>query len=528
LIAVLALDGLDPDIVGRLRAAGRLPVLGALADRGLSGRLRSSFPPASVPAWSTFLSGVGPGRHGLFDFTRLVGSRLAFQNGADRGVPTLLELADAAGRRVASLGVPTTYPAPPLAHGAVLSGFDSPVSGEPDARGAHPVAFWRGLRAEGLDLTPSALNEGRKGPGWHSRAAREIGASIERRVAQALRVLRAGPWDLVVFHFQAADTAGHHFMRWFDPSSPRFASDPERARVIPDVYDALDRACRRIFDACPSESLRVVLSDHGMGPASCWIAHVNRFLEERGLLRQRPLSAPAVAGALRDAALRFLPRRAQAVLFRALRDRVAAPLEGTIRLAAIDRERSVAFSEESSTLPAVWILDAAARERVLRALRGWEAVRRVFRREDLYRGPLARRAPDLLLELHHGLARTPPGYRGPALRRLADVELDGERGAGTNGVHRPEGLIVAEGKGVVGPAPVHGAWIGDLAPTILAALGVPIPAWMEGRVLSGFACQPRWTEEPPPDAPRDVGGAVYDAPDAALLERRLQSLGYLG
>jgi predicted AlkP superfamily phosphohydrolase/phosphomutase len=402
------------------------------------------------------------------------------------------------------------------------------VSGEPDARGSHPVAYWRRLRSEGLDLTPSTLPEGRKGPGWHSRAAREIRASVERRLAQALRVLRDGPWDLLVVHFQAADTAGHHFMRWFDPTSPRFEPSPERASVIPEVYDALDAACGRFFESCPAQALRVLISDHGMGPASSAVAHLNRFLEERGFLRRRASAGQSAAGALRDAGLRILPRRVQSALFRLLRKGIGARLEGAIRLSGIDFARSVAFSEESSTLPGVWILDPTARGPVLRALRGWEAVRRVFRREDLYRGPLARRAPDLLLDLRHPLARTPPAYTGPSLRRLERDELDGERGRGMNGAHRPEGLIRVDGPGVRGPRALHGAWIGDLAPTLLAVLGASIPVWMEGRVLPGVPCDPKWTEDPPPAPARVPSGSAYDALDSARLERRLRALGYLG
>jgi predicted AlkP superfamily phosphohydrolase/phosphomutase len=527
LIAVLALDGLDPEIVASLRARGRLPNLGAFIDGAFSGRLRSTFPACSVPAWSTFLSGVGPGRHGLFDFTRLVGGRIRFQSGADRGVPTILELADAAGLRVASVGVPTTYPAPRLERGAVLSGFDSPVGGEPDARGAHPLDYWRRLRGEGIDLAPSALHEGRKGRGWHARAAREILASVERRVAVALRLLRDGPWDLLVVHFQAADTAGHHFMRWFDAASPRFEEDPERARVIPDVYASLDAACGRVFAACPEQTLRVVVSDHGMGAASASVAHLNRLLEERGLLRRRPFSADRVATAVRDAGLRLLPRRVQSVLFRVLRERVGAPLEGAVRLAGIDFAHSTAFSEESSTLPGVWVLDPDARDAVARALRSSPAVRRVFRREDVYRGPLARRAPDLLLDLRHSLARTPAGYSGPSVRALAPDELDGERGRGLNGVHRPDGMLLADGPGIDGPRELHGCWIGDLAPTLLAALGVPIPVWMEGRMLPGIPSEPKWTEDPPL-LPAPAPGCAYDAVEAARVERRLRSLGYLG
>ncbi len=526
MIAVVALDGLDPDALALLAAGGNLPALSGLAIAGARGRLRSAFPPVSVPAWSTFLTGVEPGRHGLFDFTRLEGGRVRFQNGDDRAVPTLLELADAAGRRVASLGVPTTWPAPRLVHGVVLSGFDSPFAGRPDARATHPVGYWRGLRREGIELAPALVAEGRKGPGWHARAARVIAESIERRTALALRVLRDGPWDLFAVHYQAADTAGHHFWRYFDRRSERHAPDDERARVIPEVYRALDRAVARIRDALPRDALVIVVSDHGMGAASRRVVYLNRWLEERGYLVRRNAPAARPAALLRAAAVRLLPRSVQARLFRLLAGQAAA-LESAVRLGELDLERSAAFSEESSTLPGVWILDPRRGEEILRALRGFESVRRVHRREDVYRGPARGRAPDLLLELYHGLARTPPGYRGPSVRVLADAELDGERGSAMNGEHRPEGVLLAAGPGVGAGTELHGAYLGDLAPTLLAALEVPIPSWMDGRPLAGFPGAARWTEDVPA-APRPGPAAAYSPVQEALLAARLRALGYLG
>lgn len=525
MIAVLALDGLDPDALEALRTEGRLPALSGLARAGVRGRLRSCFPPVSVPAWSTFLSGVEPGRHGLLDFTRLEGGRVRFQSGADRAVPTLLDLLDRAGRRVASLGVPTTWPAPRLAHGAVLSGFDSPFAGRPDARATHPASYWRALRREGVELAPALVEEGRKGPSWHERAARTIGEGIERRTALALRVLRDGPWDLFVVHYQAADTAGHHFWRYFDPRSPRHGRDDARARVIPDVYAALDRAVARICDALPAGAVRVVLSDHGMGSASRRVVHLNRWLEERGYLVRRSARSARPAALARAAALRLLPRGLQARLFRLLAGRAAA-LESAVRLAEIDFERSAAFSEESSTLPGVWILDPRRGGEIARALRAMASVRRVHRREDVYRGPERGRAPDLLLELRDGLVRTPPGYSGPAVRELDDAELDGERGAAMNGEHRPEGVLLAAGPGVAAGAEVHGAWLGDLAPTLLAALDVAIPSWMHGRPLAGFPGVARWTEELP--ATRPATAVAYSPAQEARLAARLRALGYLG
>jgi predicted AlkP superfamily phosphohydrolase/phosphomutase len=525
-ILVLALDAFDPDLWVRFQSEGRLPNLSRLAQAGFWGRLRSSHPPVSVPAWSTFLTGVGPGTHGMFDFTRLEGDRIRFQNATDRRVPTLLELADAAGLRVCSIGLPTTYPVPALERGALLAGFDSPLTATPDARGMHPLPLWRELRREGIDLRASTLPEGRKSHGWHARAARELLASVERRVAQTLAVLRRGPWDLVLVHFQAADTAGHHFFRYFDPESPRHnAAHSSRARVIPDIYAALDGAVGRLLEACPGGVRCLVVSDHGMGAASDCVIHLNRWLEDEGFLVRRRSRGAGLASAARQFALRRLPRGIQAGLFRRLRQGPVARLESATRLGSLDLEASSAFSEESSTLPGIWLRDLRAREDLLRRLRSWEAVRRVHRREDLYRGPARQDAPHLLLELRHSLVRTPPGYRGPAVRRLEPRELDGERGTGLNGVHRPEGILIA-GYAAASGAQLSGAWIGDLAPTLLAALGAPIPAWMEGVPLTGLAPEPKWVEQPMPPAP--VSRHRMTRPEAERVARRLRALGYLG
>jgi predicted AlkP superfamily phosphohydrolase/phosphomutase len=525
-ILVLALDAFDPDLWTRFRSEGRLPNLSRLARAGLWGRLRSSHPPVSVPAWSSFLTGTGPGTHGMFDFTRLEGDRVRFQNASDRRVPTLLELADRAGLRVCSIGLPTTYPVSPLRRGVMLSGFDSPLTATPDARGMHPLPLWRELQSEGLDLRASSLPEGRKSRGWHARAARELAASVERRVAQTLAVLSRGPWDLVLVHFQAADTAGHHFFRYFDPDSPRHdASQPSRARVIPELYRALDDAVGRLLQACPADTRCLVVSDHGMGAASDCVIHLNRWLEEQGFLVRRRSRGAEAAAALRQLALRRLPRGIQAGLFRRLRGGPVTRLESATRLGSIDLGASAAFSEESSTLPGIWLRDLGAREELLRRLRGWDAVKRVYRREDLYRGAARHRAPHLLLELRHGMVRTPPGYRGPAVRRLEPGELDGERGAGLNGVHRPEGILIA-GYGDARGGSLAGAWIGDLAPTLLAALGVPIPAWMEGAPLPALAPAAKWVEQPMP--PPATATSSMTRSEAARVARRLRALGYLG
>ncbi|HXJ43968.1 MAG TPA: alkaline phosphatase family protein, partial [Bryobacteraceae bacterium] len=64
----LGFDGLDPGITERLMAEGQLPNFAKLQDTGSYRRLRTTFPALSPVAWSTFATGVNPGKHNIFDF----------------------------------------------------------------------------------------------------------------------------------------------------------------------------------------------------------------------------------------------------------------------------------------------------------------------------------------------------------------------------------------------------------------------------------------------------------------------------
>jgi predicted AlkP superfamily phosphohydrolase/phosphomutase len=67
-VIFLGFDGLDPVVTERLMAEGRLPHFTRLKALGGYRRLRTTFPALSPVAWSTFATGVNPGRHNIFDF----------------------------------------------------------------------------------------------------------------------------------------------------------------------------------------------------------------------------------------------------------------------------------------------------------------------------------------------------------------------------------------------------------------------------------------------------------------------------
>ncbi len=67
-VIIVGFDGLDPEILDDLRSKGKVPNLHSLIVRGSFKRMRSTCPPISPVAWSSFSTGVNPGKHNIFDF----------------------------------------------------------------------------------------------------------------------------------------------------------------------------------------------------------------------------------------------------------------------------------------------------------------------------------------------------------------------------------------------------------------------------------------------------------------------------
>jgi len=67
-LIIVGFDGQDPRLTDAALKAGKLPHFAALAKRGCYHRLRTTCPPVSPVAWSSFATGTNPGRHGIFDF----------------------------------------------------------------------------------------------------------------------------------------------------------------------------------------------------------------------------------------------------------------------------------------------------------------------------------------------------------------------------------------------------------------------------------------------------------------------------
>ncbi len=548
---VIGLDGADLEIVMHLGRA-RLPRLFALMDEGAYAHQQSVLPPATLPNWTTFLTGLDPGAHGVFDFTVRHGYQVRFSAGTVREAPTIAARLDRLGFRCACVGFPATFPPERLEHGLFVSGWDAPVAFEADRSFVWPPhlhdtltrRFGR-LRFDEVDQFAADRE------GFHGRLGEALVGKIARRTEVARFLLAMRPWDLFAFYYGESDTASHNLFSLYDEGSPRRPHHvtEREAGGLPAVYEALDHALGQLIDDAGPDVEVTIVSDHGSGGASDKVLYLNRVLEQAGLLAYRTSHGTAShAQILKQLALSGLPPRLRERVFRFAGARLPSLLESHARFGAIDMARTRAFSDELNYFPAVHLnirgrepqgmvraADAPrVRQEVADALLGLRdpshgrpVVKRVFDREELFAGAHVGRAPDLLLELHldrsysYNLMPSAEVAAGTLFRTLAAREYLGKKGRSLPGSHRERGLFVACGPRVAARGQLE-LTIADASACVLARMDVAPPAGASGVVPVGFVRGAGALAALSVASPRVAARAR-----PGKLEARLRHLGYI-
>jgi predicted AlkP superfamily phosphohydrolase/phosphomutase len=508
---------------------GLLPNLAGIRARGAFLPCASVTPPATFPAWTTCVTGLNPGRHGILDFTEVVQGQQAirFVNRTWRGAPALWNLLSDAGKRVCVLGVPGTYPPEPV-NGILVSGFDSPVATGVDASFVYP----RDRYADVRDWRFQDVQETDIGPGWHDRAMAGLLKKCDDQERIALRLLEEEPWDFFMAVFGMTDTVAHHFWLFHDPQSPRYQPSPH-ASAVRDIYTRLDATVGRLMDAAGDDVVVGIVSDHGFGGAGDGVVHLNNWLAQEGLLQ---FTASPGNTWLKRAALTCTPESWRGTLFRRFQG-LATRAESQSRFAGIDWENTRAWSEELNYFPSVRV-NLAGRDPfgtvkpadytlfvrdLCDRLENWERIAHAWPRGEVYDGPYVERAPDIILELalEDGYSHSCLRSRGGApFRRIAPGEYLGGKERGMTGNHRPTGICMLSE-----PVAATATRLEDITPTVLDVLGLTAPA-MDGTSLLGGVSNTSLAAMAAMAAVAPGTAEPYTEEEQEAMEARLRDLGY--
>jgi predicted AlkP superfamily phosphohydrolase/phosphomutase len=540
-LTVIGLDAATFNVIDPMIEAGELPNLAGFFAAGPHGVLRSTTHPLTTQAWTTMLTGVNAGQHGMWDFCERdsTGYRLRLVNGSYRQASTVWERLTAAGRRVGIVNVPFTWPAQEV-RGFFVAGLDAAAR---EAGMTYPGELLSDLRRRygKLEFDHALPLDG----GGYIDIER-MRHAVQQKVDYALWLTERFRPELLIVVFMAADHMQHYgWVEWEE----KFLS----SRVA-EVYRILDEAVGALARHLDSGDTLIV-SDHGAGRMK-GVVNLNAWLAEHGWLTYAESRKRLHAGELSRQLLyrllehrRKLPRRLRNFAKQrapALRERVYQLREFT----AVDFPRTQAFAygnmgnvvinvrgrEKHGVVEPGRQYDELCQQIAEEALQlsapetGERLVTAVHRRDALFHGPALDKIPDLIFEFSDYAW----AGKGNLMRRtptIWDTIKMADSGRETYvGTHRSQGVVA-----LAGPSFRHegrvSASIEDVTPTILYLLGEAIPIDLDGRVLEE-ALEPELLERRAPEYAESDGVGVqerrgYDADEAAEVEGRLRSLGYL-
>jgi predicted AlkP superfamily phosphohydrolase/phosphomutase len=354
---------------------------------------------------------------------------------------------------VSPINIDPARPVMPISHPFIFSVFLAKLNG--------PYSTL-GLAEDTWALNEGVLDE--------AAFLEQAWANHEEREAMLLAMLDRTPRGLVSCVFDGSDRIQHMFMRYLDEGHPAARGDPQAHRyrtVIEDTYVRLDQMVGRLMarvNAADPRTLFMVLSDHGFKTFRHGV-NLNSWLHQHGYLALRPgrtesgewlegvdwSRTRAFALGLAGIFLNVKGRESQGVVG-------PGPEARTLTDELVERLRSL-------TDPGT----------------GEVAIREAFPAHQLYRGPYADEAPDLI-------AGYAPGWRASwnGVRGIVDEVVFDENTRAWSGDHcidprEVPGVLIANHR--LARLDESQPAIADIAPTLLQLFGIPAPAHMDGRSL---------------------------------------------
>ena len=561
-ILILGLDGVTWDVLIPWLEDGSLPNLEKLRRSGRWGNLLSTLPPLTAPAWTSFMTGKNPGKHGIFHFINqqlddtLGTSLTTIVNSNSIKSSTLWDILGHHHHKVGIINLPMTYP-PRAVNGFMIAGFLTPPG---TSIFTYPPSLSQELTDYQIDLDRFISNKpfaSKTGKEKNSKTkialvpsvelVQEFHKIMEKRARTSFTLMDAKPWDVFMCVFMGPDRLGHYlwqYHRAVDLDGNQESLEIHQA--IHAYYRRLDEIIGEFVQRLEEKDTVVVLSDHGMGPNTLKRVHWNYWLWKEEMLSTQGHNLSNADSLLLHLkisrnklgrVIRKLPIINQSRLINRMRNSRAIDIDiknskayyklfyGQVGGIYINAPRGSAQYEDLRHRLMKTMME------IIDPMTGEPVVRWVYKGEDCYFGPNISDVPAIVLVLH-------PSYQGSDRLASYSSPITVKYGNGNSGDHQIEGIFVMAGPSVqAATEPLSNITITDVMPTILHLLNLPIPSDLDGRVMvEAFVSQspadrPVVQGEPlgiwnDPDAEPDEVSAG-SSQDDIMIRKRLEELGYL-
>lgn len=456
-LAVIGLDCAAPQLVfDRFRA--ELPILGRLRAGGAWGKLRSTDPPITIPAWAAMFSGKDPGQLGIYGFRNFRGrgyDEMSFATARAVREPLAWDALGAAGKKSILMGFPPSYPPRPV-NGWSVGCFLTPDAGSeytwpPELKPelAALVGDYRfdvkGFRTEDKD--------------W---LLEQIWAMTRQHFTVARHLVREKAWDFFLSVEQGVDRIHHGFWKYCDPGHRKYEAGTKYEHALRDYYRMVDDELGQLLAAMPADTAVLVVSDHGakrMEGGFC----INEWLRREGYLELQ--SAPSAPTPLGKAPINWARTRAwgEGGYF----SRIMLNVAGRQPQGVVPPEGVAALKQEL--------------KRKLEALpddRGRPMGNRVLFPEDLY--PVRNGIPPDLMVYLGNLSWRSVGSVGVGSLYTQDNDTGPD-----DANHDFDGIFIGYDPARPGSGrELTGLELYDIGPTVLRHYGLPVPPDWRGRPIT--------------------------------------------
>jgi predicted AlkP superfamily phosphohydrolase/phosphomutase len=550
-LLVIGLDGASFNVLDPLIEKGYLPNLAKLIEGGARADLITTFPPITAVAWSSFMTGKNPGKHGIFEFVRLDhdSKRELAVNASFRQGRAIWDLLSDAGHRVIVHNFPCTYPPHDL-NGLIIADFMTPKGKRDFTR---PLSLLSELEDK---FGPYRLHLSQTYAGGKAQGVLdELNDELEYKAKVTEYLMTEYEWDAFFQYFWGTDRIQHELWHVIDEEHPRH--NPEEARQYKEkvyaYFNRVDEITGRLIELAGKDAMVWVASDHGFGPAHKYCSF-NIWLLQEGFLKLKSDALTRLKkmmfslGITPEVAFKLIKK-----LPGSLRPaRGASNQPGTSKLLStfflsfndVDWTRTQAFSKgnygqiyvnlkgrEPNGVVSEQEYDAVC-ERIVERLKALKDPRtnepwagQVFRREQVYEGPRVADAPDVAF-LPRDMRYLPLGNADFTSNKFMVDAF------GISGCHRMEGVMIGNGAAVKPHSRLKVASIYDVTPTMLYLLGEALPEDMDGRVLNEIISEEYLNSHPvrltAQSNEEQTGEIEYSAEENEDVIERLKSLGYIG
>lgn len=549
---VLGLDGASFDIIMPGIKEGILPTFEKLINQGTYSELESVIPPISPTAWTSFLTGKNPGKHGIFDFfTRRENSYAKRPIDArDISSKCIHEILSESGKDVGLINVSMTYP-PKRINGFIVTGMLSP----PGRSYTYPLSLQNELESLGY-----RIEIGQQFRPGHEEIYFENLVRITKKRRDALfYLMRKFHWDFLMCVIRGTDIISHTFWKFQDPKHPQYDDimASRYGKKILEYYRTIDNILKELLRKIGSDTYLLIISDHGHG-RSKKVIHLANWLINRNYMQFKEDIKTKLKkflfnyGFTPDNILELLINKASPFLKLVRNPDRRNQVVSSLFLSHddIDWNKTVAYTYGSIGNYGLIYINKKEREPkgIVRDGQDYEQLRyqikadikrlkdeksnekivdSIYKKEDIYWGKFLDVAPDLLVQWknfeyvnYFFLSGGGKIFRNCPYNR--------------SGFHRMNGIFIAKGPNIEEGKRIENASILDLAPLILHMFNLPIPRDMDGKVLKEI-----FKENSPPAKRNIAYQDVYDNKDEIkpyyrvseddekqILER-LKSLGYV-